>query len=143
MKPCFRFTLFLLTLLMLSDVNAFHASVYLPRVPEILLAELRLINNPQPAIPENIEQGRQIYFGQGLCVTCHGRDGQGVNIPGHSPRDFTDATWQAIRSDGELMWILENGSPGTGMPVRVERVITKPDGWNVIHFIRTFVSDKR
>ncbi|CCQ90603.1 putative Cytochrome c (fragment, part 2), partial [Nitrospina gracilis 3/211] len=36
------------------------------------------------------------------------------------------------------MWVLENGSPGTGMPIRVGTVITKDEGWWVIQFIRAF-----
>jgi hypothetical protein len=36
------------------------------------------------------------------------------------------------------MWVLKNGSPGTGMPVRVGKVITEEEGWQVILFIRQF-----
>jgi hypothetical protein len=61
-----------------------------------------------------------------------------VILPGHSPRDFTDAKWQELRTDGELMWVLKNGSPGTGMPARVGKVITEEEGWSVIQFIRAF-----
>jgi hypothetical protein len=59
-------------------------------------------------------------------------------MPGHAPRNFTDTQWQDARTDGELMWVLKNGSPGTGMPQRVGKVLTEEEGWNVIQFIRTF-----
>ena len=49
----------------------------------------------------------------------------------------TDKKWQEIRTDGEMMWVLRNGSPGTEMPVRVGKVINEEEGWSVIHFIRT------
>jgi mono/diheme cytochrome c family protein len=118
--------------------GAFHLDIYEPRVPSELLEELQDMDNPYPATPEMIEAGRKIYFGKGLCVTCHNHDGKGVKLPGHSPRDFTDAKWQEIRTDGEIMWVLRNGSAGTQMPVRVGKDISEEEGWSVIHFIRTF-----
>ena len=121
-----------------SVAVAFHGSVYEPRVPADILEQIQDSDNPFKATPERIESGREVFFGKGLCVTCHSKDGKGVQIPGHSPRDFTDKKWQEIRTDGELMWVLKNGSPGTGMPIRVGKVITEEEGWNVIHFIRTF-----
>ncbi len=117
---------------------AFHRDIYQPRVPENVLEQWQDLDNPYPESPERIEAGRKIFFGKGLCVVCHSKNGKGVKVPGHSPRDFTDTKWQELRTDGELMWALKNGSPGTGMPVRVGKVITEEEGWNVIHFIRTF-----
>lgn len=117
---------------------AFHRDIYQPRVPENVLEQWQDLDNPYPDSPERIEAGRKIFFGKGLCVVCHSKNGKGVKVPGHSPRDFTDTKWQELRTDGEMMWALKNGSPGTGMPVRVGKVITEEEGWNVIHFIRTF-----
>ena len=117
---------------------AFHPNVYQPRVPAEALEEVQEIENPYRPTPEVIEAGRKIYFGKGLCVTCHSNNGKGVKLSGHSPRNFTDKKWQDLRSDGELMWVLKNGSPGTGMPKRVGKVISEEEGWSVIHFIRTF-----
>ena len=130
----------LIVFLVAAWQNAFasHASIYEPRVPQEILEEVQEIENPYPATEEQIAAGRKIYFGKGLCVTCHSKDGRGVRIPGHSPRNFTDSKWQEIRTDGELMWVLRNGSPGTGMPVRVGKVITEKEGWSVINFVRTF-----
>ena len=105
---------------------------------EELFEKIQDQDNPYRPTPERIEKGREVYFGKGLCVTCHSKDGRGVRLPGHSPRDFTDAKWQDLRTDGEMMWVLKNGSPGTGMPVRVGKVINEEEGWSVIHFIRTF-----
>ncbi len=124
-----------------SISSAFHPSVYHPRVPESILEEVQEIEDPDPVTAERIEAGKKIYFGKGLCVTCHSKNGKGVRIPGHSPRNFTDAKWQEARTDGELMWILKNGSPGTGMPIRVGKVISEKEGWDVIQFIRTFAPD--
>ena len=134
--------LFILIMCLLgATAYAFHPSVYAPRVPEKQLEMIQEIESPYEVTPERIEVGRKIYFGKGLCVTCHSNNGKGVRMPGHSPRDFTDTKWQDARTDGELMWILKNGSPGTGMPVRVGKVITDEEGWYVIQFIRTFGGD--
>ena len=138
----FRFFLcatifFILT--MEHSLFAFHPDIYTPRTPDDRLEEVQEIENPYPETPERVEKGRNIFLGKGLCVTCHGKDGKGVKLPGHSPRDFTDAKWQDIRTDGELMWVLKNGSPGTGMPVRIGKVITEEEGWYVIQFIRSLL----
>jgi mono/diheme cytochrome c family protein len=119
-----------------SIAYAFHPNIYEPRVPKEILEEIQEIESPYPEGRERIEAGRKIYFGKGLCVTCHGKEGTGARIPGHSPRNFTDKKWQETRTDGELMWVLRNGSPGTGMPIRVGNVISEEEGWNVIQFIR-------
>ena len=121
-----------------TTVQAFHPDVYTPRVPPEQLETIQEIESPFETTPERIEEGRKIFFGKGLCVTCHSKNGKGVRMPGHAPRNFTDAKWQDARTDGELMWVLKNGSPGTGMPQRVGKVLTEEEGWNVIQFIRTF-----
>lgn len=121
-----------------QKVLAFHKDVYVPRVPKEFLEQAQELENPYPTTPERIEEGRKIYMDKGMCVTCHSNNGKGAQLPGHSPRDFTDEKWQKLRTDGELMWVLKNGSPGTGMPVRVGVVITEEEGWSVIEFIRTF-----
>ncbi|MFQ5481588.1 MAG: c-type cytochrome [Nitrospinaceae bacterium] len=125
-------------LFLVSVALAFHPDVYTPRAPLDQLDEIREIEDPKLPSPERIEAGRKIFFGKGMCVTCHSKNGKGVVLPGHSPRDFTDPKWQDARSDGELMWVLKNGSPGTGMPIRVGKVITEEEGWDAIRFVRTF-----
>ena len=125
-----------------DNVGAFHDDIYQPRVPIELIEELQDIDNPYPATPGRIELGKQIFYGKGLCVTCHSKNGKGVNRPGHPPRDFTDKKWQEIRTDGEMMWVLRNGSPGTEMPVRIGKVINEEEGWSVIHFIRTLMNNE-
>ena len=121
-----------------KTVAAFHLDQYQPRVPVEILEDVQEIESPFPESIERIEQGRAIFFGKGLCVKCHGEDGKGIKTPGHPSRNFTDKKWQDLRTDGELMWVLKNGSPGTRMPIRVGKLLTVEEGWNVIQFIRTF-----
>lgn len=128
--------------LIVNPVLAFHSGPYAPRVPADQLEEIQEIESPFESSPEHIEAGKAIYFGKGLCVSCHLPDGRGKPMPGHSPRNFTDPQWQDARTDGELMWILKNGSPGTGMPRRVGVVISEEEGWSVIQFIRSFRKER-
>lgn len=100
------------------------------------------MKNPLPATPELIEKGRVLYYGKGFCVTCHGRDGKGLGdisgLRGTLPRDFTDQAWQRARTEGELMWILQNGSPGTAMAPFIPLVLTEEEAWQVLLYIRSF-----
>ena len=117
-------------------------SVLKPRVPADQIEEARTWTNPYQSTPENIQKGKQIFHGKAFCVTCHGRDGKGLgNIPGlrgKLPRNFTDKSWQAARTDGELLWILKNGSPGTDMASFVPLVLSEEEAWHVLLYVRTF-----
>ena len=122
-----------------TSAKAFHKDAYYPRAPEALLEILQDMDNPFSPTIKNIEEGSKVYFGKGLCVKCHGVNGKGLEVSGHPPRNFTDPKWQDVRTDGEMMWVLKNGSPGTSMPIRVGKVISEEEAWKVILFIRTFV----
>lgn len=113
-----------------------------PRVPSDQMKEAQSWKNPFPATEENIEKGKVTFHGKAFCVTCHGRDGKGLgNIPGlrgKLPRNFTDKAWQAARTDGELFWILKNGSPGTDMASFIPLVLTEEEAWHVVLYVRSF-----
>ena len=113
-----------------------------PRVPPAQIEEAKTWRDPLPVTPERLERGEAIFHGKGFCVTCHGRDGKGFgNIPGlrgKLPRDFTDKVWQAARTDGELFWILKNGSPGTDMASFIPLVLTEEEAWDVLLYVRAF-----
>ena len=112
------------------------------RSPVDKIDEARTWINPFEATPENIEKGRALFHGKAFCVTCHGKDGKGLgDIPGlvgKLPRNFTDKIWQAARTDGELIWILKNGSPGTDMASFVPLVLTEEEAWHVLLYVRSF-----
>lgn len=122
------------------------AEVLRPRVPPDQIEAARAITNPLPATPEMIEKGKALFHGKGFCVTCHGRDGKGlVDLPalrGTRPRNFTDTAWQKARSDGELIWILKNGSPGTDMAPFIPLVLSEEEAWQVLLYVRSFGSEQ-
>ncbi len=125
-----------------SVVLGADSAVLKPRVPPDQIEEAKTWQNPFPSTPERLEQGKKIFHGKAFCVTCHGKDGKGLgNIPGlrgKLPRDFTDTVWQAARTDGELFWILKNGSPGTDMAPFIPLVLTEEEAWHVLLYVRAF-----
>ncbi len=127
---------------MVANTFAADQSVLKPRVPATQIEEAQTWTNPFPSTLENIEIGKKIFHSKAFSVPCHGRDGKGLgNIPGlrgKLPRDFTDKTWQAARTDGELFWILKNGSPGTDMASFIPLVLTEEEAWHVLLYVRTF-----
>jgi mono/diheme cytochrome c family protein len=129
-------------LLPLGFTLAADSDVLKPRVPSHQIMEVKAWQNPISVTPDNIDRGKEIFHGKGFCVTCHGRDGKGLgDIPGlrgKLPRDFTDITWQQARTDGELFWILKNGSPNTDMASFVPLVLTEQEAWHVVLYLRTF-----
>lgn len=113
-----------------------------PRVPAGQLEAARAELNPVPATPKSIARGQEVFRGVGSCNVCHGEggDGKGIGASGldPSPRNFTNAKWQKARTDGELMWVLRHGSPGTAMITVVPGLISEAEGWDVINYVRTF-----
>jgi mono/diheme cytochrome c family protein len=117
-------------------------AVLKPRVPPDRIEEAKTWQNPFPTTPERLERGKKLFHGKGFCVTCHGKEGKGLGkIPGlrgKLPRNFTDKAWQAARTDGELFWILKNGSPGTAMASFIPLVLTEEEAWHVLLYVRAF-----
>ncbi|HET9313612.1 MAG TPA: cytochrome c [Nitrospira sp.] len=117
------------------------AEVLRPRVPADVIDEARRWANPLQATEDNLEKGKAIFLGKAFCATCHGRDGRGLGdiqgLRGKLPRNFTDQAWQAARTDGELFWILKNGSPGTDMAPFIPLVLTEEEAWQVLLFVRS------
>lgn len=116
-----------------------------PRVPPDQIEAVRAMTNPLPATEEMIAKGKTLYEGKAFCKACHGPDGKGLggdiapgSLKGPLPRDFTDKKWQAARTDGELFWILKNGSKGTAMASFIPLILTEDEAWQVLRYVRSF-----
>lgn len=116
-----------------------------PRVPADQIEQVRSWKNPLPSTQESLEKGKQLFQGKAFCITCHGRDGKGLGadiepgtLKGPLPRNFTDKDWQAARTDGELFWILKNGSKGTAMAPFIPLILTEEEAWQVLLYVRAF-----
>jgi mono/diheme cytochrome c family protein len=131
-----------LVLLVVSSGHATDAEILRPRVPIDQRETARSWTNPFPATQEHIEKGQALFQGKAFCVTCHGRDGRGFadiqGLRGKLPRNFTDKVWQAARMDGELFWVLKNGSPGTDMASFIPLILTEEEAWQVVLYVRSF-----
>ncbi len=142
--PAYRLVWLAVAAVLLGAMLAWAADpeVLRPRVPPDQIEAARSVANPFEPTPEQIEKGRALYNGKAFCVACHGREGKGLgtdlDLKGPLPRNFTDHSWQAARADGELMWILKNGSPGTDMAPFIPLVLTEEEAWQVLLYVRTF-----
>lgn len=118
------------------------AQVLRPRVPPDQIDSARSVTNPLSPTPELIGKGKALFEGKAFCKACHGADGKGLpadlDLKGPLPRNFTDRQWQAARTDGELFWILKNGSPGTDMAPFIPLVLTEEEAWQVLLYVRSF-----
>ena len=112
------------------------------RVPADQRAKVRKMKNPVPMTKVNVAKGKALYEGKGTCFNCHGKGGKGDGPAGKvlnpSPRDFTNCKFHKRRKDGELFWIIKNGSPGTGMVPLIPATITEEEAWTTIHYERIF-----
>jgi mono/diheme cytochrome c family protein len=100
--------------------------------------------NPEMDSPENIAKGKQLYYEEAkptACGLCHGIRGngngrlaRGLNPP---PRNFTCTELMDTISDGQLFWVIKNGSRGTAMPAH-KATLSDKQIWQLIRFIRQF-----
>ncbi|WP_455245132.1 c-type cytochrome [Petrachloros mirabilis] len=116
-----------------------------PRVPSDQMSAARQMKNPVEATPENIAKGKALFEGKGTCFNCHGKEGKGDGPAGQilnpSPRNFTNCKFHKKRKDGELFWVIKNGSPGTGMVSLIPAAITEEEAWTIINYERSFCKD--
>lgn len=99
-----------------------------------------LLPNPVATRGYDRERARRIYETNdgGGCMACHGKKGDGrgplaarLSLP---PRDFTCSATMKALSDGQLFWIIRNGSPGTPMLSHGE--LNDEETWQVVTYIR-------
>ena len=136
----------LLSLLTTVPTAAQRHDMMRPRVPADKLAEARALSNPLPDSSDVIEAGKALYQGKGGCVKCHGATGQGdgeasagLNPP---PRNFRHHGFWRHRSDGEIFWVVKNGSPGTAM-IPFASQLTDDEIWSIIRYEETFAGGRR
>ena len=88
--------------------------------------------NPYAGKPEAADAGK-ILFAEN-CAKCHGADASGKhNRPSLRSARVRGAT------DGELAWILRNGSVWKGMPSW--SALPEPERWQIIAWLRTLPPD--
>ena len=132
---------FMETSLFAASIEGAERDLLSPRVPPDQLKQVKEMKNPFPSTPENIARGSVLFHEKGTCFTCHGKEGKGDGLaaPGldPSPRDFTNETFHKARTDGELFWVIKNGSSGTAMMPMIGSVINEEEGWLVLLYERS------
>ncbi len=114
----------------------------LARVPAGELAAQKAMKSAVPVTPENIAAGKAIFEGKGTCFTCHNTTGKGDGEAGKaldpSPRNFTNPKFHECKTEGEMFWVVKNGSPGTGMiPAITTGIVTEEEAWKAIMYERS------
>ena len=122
--------------------------ITLSRVPVADRAASKALKPPIEPTPEILAEGKAIFLGRGTCFQCHGPEGKGdggaAKVLPIQPRDFTNPRFDKVRTPGEMMWVLKNGSlgqtgqiPGTGMLPIVGQFLNEEDGWKVLLYERS------
>jgi mono/diheme cytochrome c family protein len=98
--------------------------------------------NPLPSTAEVVNAGKALFQQSAqpvACAMCHGNKGDGQGFMGAAlvppPRNFTCGKMMKDIPDGQLFWIIRNGSPGTGMMSFA--VLPDDQVWQLIHYIRS------
>ena len=98
--------------------------------------------NPLRKEPRNIKKGKVLSHIKAkplACKHCHGLSGNGQGSMSTSmnpkPRNFTCKETMNEISDGQLFWIIKNGSQGSSMPAY--SYLSDKKIWQLIHYIRS------
>lgn len=101
------------------------------------------MTNPLEPTVENLRAGETLFKIDAqptACKVCHGYGGDGMGIIfeklSPKPRNFTCYYTMADISDGQIYWIIKNGSPGTKMPSFGS--LSDKEVWQLVLFIRQF-----
>ncbi|HAP67709.1 MAG TPA: hypothetical protein DCQ99_08015 [Nitrospinae bacterium] len=152
MKIKFRFSfaavlvipLYLTFLAFHTDIAQASDDAYDVKVPESKLAEVKALKNVVASNKKSLSEAKAIYTGKGTCFNCHGEKGRGDGELASSfeppPRNFTLSGWQKVRSDGELFYVITNGTE-SGMPGFGD-MLSDEEKWSLINYIREFGKSK-
>lgn len=150
-RPFVRVFWAIALLLFAGFLSCVHHHPLQPRVPAGKMEQAKSLKAPfgdtKTASPEIVAEGKKLFEGKGACFHCHGMTGKGdgpaaSKLKPHPPRDFTDCKWHDSRTDGELYWILDHGSIGTGMVDFVPHQLTEAQAWKVVAYLRSFCTLK-
>jgi len=101
------------------------------------------MHNPLAASRENILAGQTLFQVDAqphACRVCHGVSGDGLGIlfkqVSPKPRNFTCYQVMDSLADGQLFWVIKNGSKGTAMPAFQN--LEDDQIWQLILYLRSF-----
>ena len=101
--------------------------------------------NPLAVDKKNLAEGKRLYEGKEDntgCAVCHGMAGEGNGTLSSQfsppPRNFACAKTVNSIPDGQLFWIIKNGSPGTAMPDHLK--FNDTEIWQLVLYIRALAN---
>lgn len=108
-----------------------------PAAPE----EVAKLANPIPPTSEALKDAPGIY--ENKCSKCHGDkgDGKGSATKGLDvkPRNYTDKNLMEKIPDGQLFWIIANGSdPDATEMAGYKKKLSEEQMWVLVRYIRSF-----
>jgi mono/diheme cytochrome c family protein len=140
LKNIFSYLFFFMTIPAQSfAVNECPQKITTATAPQIFIT----MQNPLSLNQETLKAGEDLF--QNLakpitCKTCHGAKGDGKSEEGFestpSARNFTCNITMQKRKDGQLFWVIKNGSKNTSMFSFSE--LSDNQIWQLIHYIRQF-----
>ena len=109
-----------------------------PVAPE----EVLKMPNPIPPTAEVVKEAPNVY--ESKCSKCHGDkgDGKGSATKGLDvkPRNYTNKSVMEKIPDGQLFWIIANGSdPEATEMGAYKKKLSEEQMWALVHYIRAFV----
>ncbi len=100
------------------------------------------LKNPLESDSINLIAGEALFHTDAqptACKVCHGSNGNGMGMmsPGLNPppRNFLCFDTMKNISDGQMFWIIRNGSSGTGMVAY--KSLSDEQIWQIILYLRT------
>ncbi len=110
-----------------------------PQAPEAFYQ----MTNPLNPTPKNLQAGEALFKIDAqptACKVCHGFGGDGMGVIfeqlSPKPRNFTCYYTMDDIPDGQIYWIIKNGSPGTPMPSF--GALSDKQVWQLVLYIRQF-----
>lgn len=111
-----------------------------PQAPE----DIEGLPNPLESSRENYYAGESLYHVQAeptACKICHGSQGNGMGMMAQGllamPRNFTCKETMNEITDGQMFWVIKNGTGNTGMPPY--KFLSDDQIWQLVLYIRRFV----
>jgi mono/diheme cytochrome c family protein len=106
-------------------------------------AEFQTMENPKAGSSAAVSEGETLFQKTAkpfACAVCHGVRGDGKGDPDFEStppaRNFTCAATMASLKDGQLFWIIKNGSPQTSMPA-FKGSLSDDQVWSLVAYIRS------
>ena len=97
--------------------------------------------NPLGGAVSDLVAAERLYMGEtdnANCAICHGKKGDGKGVLASQydppPRNFSCAKTVDGVPDGQLFWIIRNGSPGTSMPPHQK--LADAQIWQLVSYLR-------